>query len=123
VPPHPGPEASPPALGAPETTAASASGTVEERVVGILKTCFDPEIPVNIYDLGLIYEVRIEGAKAYVKMTLTSPMCPVAGTLPIEVRNKVQDVAGIEHAEVDLVWDPPWSPAKLSEAAKLQLGL
>jgi FeS assembly SUF system protein len=102
----------------------SGSGpTTQELVIEALRTCFDPEIPVNIYDLGLIYEVRIEGAKAYVKMTLTSPMCPVAGTLPIEVRNKVQEVQGIEHAEVDLVWDPPWSPAKLSEAAKLQLGL
>lgn len=94
-----------------------------DLVIDALRTCFDPEIPLNIYDLGLIYEVKVEGSKAYVKMTLTSPMCPVAGTLPIEVKNKVEDVEGIETATIDLVWEPAWSPAMLSEAARLQLGM
>jgi FeS assembly SUF system protein len=98
-----------------------APGT-RDLVIEALRTCFDPEIPVNIYDLGLIYEVKVDGSRAYVKMTLTSPACPVAGTLPLEVRAKVEGVEGIDFAEIDLVWDPPWSPAMLSEAAKLQLG-
>ena len=106
-----------------ETTLPAPAPDTRDLVIEAIRTCFDPEIPVNIYDLGLIYEVRIGGTKAYVKMTLTSPMCPVAGTLPIEVKNRVEEVAGIESAEIDLVWDPPWSPAKLSEAAKLQLGM
>jgi FeS assembly SUF system protein len=106
-----------------ETTSLAPAPDTRDLVIEAIRTCFDPEIPVNIYDLGLIYEVRVEGSKAYVKMTLTSPMCPVAGTLPIEVKNRVEEVAGIESAEIDLVWDPPWSPAKLSEAAKLQLGM
>jgi len=97
----------------------------KERIVDALRTCFDPEIPVNIYDLGLIYEVRFETERnhAYVKMTLTSPACPVAGSLPGEVERKVAGVDGVESAEVDLVWDPPWTMAMLSEAARLQLGL
>jgi len=94
-----------------------------DLVIEAIRSCFDPEIPVNIYDLGLVYEVKVEGTHAYVKMTLTSPACPVAGTLPIEVKNRVEMVEGIETAEIDLVWDPPWTPAKLSEAAKLQLGM
>jgi len=106
-----------------ETTPPVPAPDTRDLVIEAIRTCFDPEIPLNIYDLGLIYEVKVEGPKAYVKMTLTSPMCPVAGTLPIEVKNKVEEVAGIESAEIDLVWDPPWSPAKLSEAAKLQLGM
>jgi len=96
---------------------------VRDLVIEALRSCFDPEIPVNIYDLGLVYEVTVEGSKAYVKMTLTSPACPVAGTLPIEVKNRVEMVEGIDSAEIDLVWDPPWTPANLSEAAKLQLGM
>jgi FeS assembly SUF system protein len=105
-----------------------AEGAIEapgkrDLVIEAIRTCFDPEIPVNIYDLGLVYEVKVEGSKAYVKMTLTSPACPVAGTLPLEVKNRVEMVEGIETAEIDLVWDPPWSPAMLSEAAKLQLGM
>jgi len=94
-----------------------------DLVIEAIRGCFDPEIPVNIYDLGLVYEVKVEGKKAYVKMTLTSPACPVAGTLPLEVKNRVEMVEGIETADIDLVWDPPWTPAQLSEAAKLQLGM
>ena len=96
----------------------------KERVVEALRTVFDPEIPVNIYDMGMIYEVTVnDEGHAYVKMTLTSPACPVAGTLPGEVEMRVNRVEGIESAEVELVWDPPWTMENLSEAAKLQLGL
>ena len=98
--------------------------TTKEKIIAALQTVFDPEIPVNIYDLGLIYEVRVESdGHAYVKMTLTSPACPVAGSLPGEVEQKVLSVEDVETASVDLVWDPPWDQTKLSEAAKLQLGL
>ena len=95
-----------------------------QKVVEALRTCFDPEIPVNIYDLGLIYEVKVnEERRAYVKMTLTSPACPVAGQLVGEVESKSAAVDGVETVEVDLVWDPPWDQSMLSEAAKLELGL
>lgn len=97
---------------------------LRESVVETLKTVFDPEIPVNIYDLGLIYEINVnDDAHVHVKMTLTSPACPVAGTLPPEVERKVAAVEGVGSAGVELVWDPPWDQSKLSEAAKLQLGL
>jgi FeS assembly SUF system protein len=97
---------------------------LEGRVIEVLRTVFDPEIPVNIYDLGLVYEVEVDlDGKAYVQMTLTSPACPVAGSLPGEVETRVRTVEGIQDATIDLVWDPPWTPAKLSEAAKLQLGM
>ena len=98
---------------------------LQEQVIEALRGCFDPEIPVNIYDLGLIYEVKVndEDKHAYVKMTLTSPACPVAGSLPGEVQQRVEAVEEIETAEVDLVWDPPWDQTMLSEAARLQLGL
>jgi FeS assembly SUF system protein len=93
-------------------------------VVGVLKTCFDPEIPVNIYELGLIYGIKVDAANAVeVKMTLTSPMCPVAGSLPPEVEGKIRKVAGVSAVKVELVWDPPWTPAMMSEAAKLQLNM
>ena len=97
---------------------------LEEKVIEAMRSCFDPEIPVNIYDLGLIYNVEIDDASNVdVKMTLTSPACPVAGSLPGEVQAKVAGVEGVAKATVDLVWDPPWTQAMLSEAAKLQLGL
>jgi FeS assembly SUF system protein len=97
---------------------------VHDKIVEVLRTCFDPEIPVNIYDLGLVYEVRVsDEGRAYVKMTLTSPACPVAGQLVGEVEAKTAAVEGVESVEVDLVWDPPWDQSMLSEAAKLQLGL
>jgi len=98
---------------------------VKERIVEALRTCFDPEIPVNIYDLGLIYEITYDAEKKHadVRMTLTSPACPVAGTLPGEAEMKVNSVEGVETATVDLVWDPPWNQSMLSDAAKLQLGL
>lgn len=103
--------------------AAPSPEKVKEGVVEALRTVYDPEIPVNIYELGLIYEVDVsEGREAYVRMTLTSPMCPVAETLPPEVEEKVRGVEGVSDVKLDLVWDPPWNPGMMSEAAKLQLG-
>jgi len=97
---------------------------IREKVIEILKTCYDPEIPVDIYELGLIYEVEVdEGGAVAVQMTLTSPMCPVAESLPPEVEAKVRSVEGVKEARVDVVWEPPWSPAMMSEAAKLELGM
>jgi len=97
---------------------------VEEGIVEALKTIFDPEIPVNIYELGLIYDIDVrEGGVVEVKMTLTAPGCPVAGTLPGEVKAKVESVTGVVSADVELVWDPAWNPSMMSEAARLQLGM
>ncbi|NJD69667.1 MAG: FeS assembly SUF system protein [Candidatus Methylomirabilota bacterium] len=96
---------------------------IEAEVIEVLRTCYDPEIPVNIYDMGLIYGVTVDpSGLARVTMTLTSPHCPAAAQLPAEVEMKVRCVPGVTDAEVKVVWDPPWDPSKLSEAAKLQLG-
>ena len=97
---------------------------LEEDIRLVLKSVYDPEVPVDIYDLGLVYNfsVNCEG-KVDVKMTLTSPACPVAGTLPIEVESKIRDIDGITQCNVDLVWDPPWNPSMMTEAAKLKLNL
>jgi FeS assembly SUF system protein len=95
-----------------------------EKIVDALKTCYDPEIPVNIYELGLIYKVDVEDDnKVLVDMTLTSPNCPVAESLPIEVQDKVKGVEGVAGCEVNLVWDPPWHPSMMSEEAQLELGM
>ena len=97
---------------------------VENAIVEALKTVFDPEIPVNIYELGLIYDIDIQAEGAVqVKMTLTSPGCPVAGSLPGEVRDKVAGVPGVTSVDVELVWDPSWNPSMMSEAARLELGM
>ena len=97
---------------------------IQNDVVDALKSVFDPEIPVNIYELGLIYNVDVrEDRSVEVRLTLTSPMCPVAGTLPPEVEAKVAQVDGVTASTVDLVWDPPWEPSMMSEAAKLELGM
>ncbi len=97
---------------------------LEQRIVAALKTVYDPEIPVDIYELGLIYEVDPhEDGEVYVKMTLTSPMCPVAETLPPEVEEKVRMVEGVSGVTLDLVWEPPWSPDMMSEAARLELNM
>jgi len=97
---------------------------LEENIVEIIKTCYDPEIPVDIYELGLIYDISIDEKKfAHIKMTLTSPSCPVAGTLPGEVEEKVNSVEGLSGGKVSLVWDPPWTPDMMTEEAKLELGL
>lgn len=103
--------------------ALAARERMERDIVTVIQTVYDPEIPVDIYALGLIYEIDIRDAgEVYVKMTLTSPMCPVAETLPPEVETKVRGVVGVERVELDLVWDPPWSPEMMSESAKLELG-
>ncbi|HEY0556993.1 MAG TPA: SUF system Fe-S cluster assembly protein [Thermoanaerobaculia bacterium] len=97
---------------------------VENAIVEALKTVFDPEIPVNIYEMGLIYDIDLQDEGAVkVKMTLTSPGCPVAGSLPGEVQAKVQGVPGVGDVEVELVWDPTWNPSMMSEAARLELGM
>jgi len=96
----------------------------EEQVVAALKTCYDPEIPMNIYDLGLIYEVKVNPDNSvYVKMTLTAPNCPVAGVLPEQVRSKVAAVSGVTGAKVELTFDPPWNQGRMSDLVKLELGL
>ena len=97
---------------------------VGERIVEELKTVYDPEIPVDIYELGLIYKVQVdpEGATT-ILMTLTTPMCPAAEELPPEVESKARGVEGVSSVQLDLVWDPPWSPDLMSESAKLELGM
>jgi len=97
--------------------------SLRESVIEVLRSIFDPEIPVNIYELGLVYDIDVdEDNHVRVRMTLTSPMCPVAESLPPEVEQKVRQIPGVAHAEVDLTWEPTWNPSMMSEAAKLQLG-
>ena len=109
----------------PEDPAEAAhGGDLYEAVIEALKDIYDPEIPVNIYDLGLIYDVEITAEHhAYVKMTLTTPNCPVAESMPGEIELRVGAVPGVGDAEVELVWDPPWDPQKMSDEAKLELGM
>ena len=96
---------------------------IEAEVIEALRSCFDPEIPVNIYELGLIYDVKVVPSGAVViRMTLTSPNCPAAQSLPAEVQAKTRGVRGVTDVRADVVWEPPWEPSKMSEAAKLQLG-
>lgn len=98
--------------------------SLRDRVVETLKTCYDPEIPVDIYELGLIYEIRIEeGNDVYIKMTLTSPACPVAETLPPDIENKVRDMPDVNNAKVEVTFDPPWEKDMMSDEAKLELGM
>lgn len=96
---------------------------LRERIIEAIQTVYDPEIPIDIYELGLIYDLFVEDGNAWIKMTLTSPACPVAETLPIEVENKVASVPGVKNVELELVWDPPYNMMMMSEAARLQLGL
>ncbi len=97
---------------------------IEAQVVDALRTCFDPEIPVDIYELGLIYDIQVgESADVAIRMTLTSPHCPAAQSLPPEVEAKVRSVPGVSDVRVEVVWDPPWDPTRMSEAARLQLGI
>jgi len=99
-------------------------GRLEQEIIHMLKTIFDPEIPVDIYELGLIYEIKIdEENNAFIKMTLTSPACPVAGSLPGEVKQKIEGIKGVNKVKVDLVWDPPWDQDMMTEEAKLELGM
>ena len=99
--------------------------SVEARAVDVIRTCYDPEIPVDIYELGLVYEVAVDAGQVLnVTMTLTSPACPVAGSLPPQVQEKLKSqLEGLQGVEVHVVWDPPWNFDLMSEAAKLQLGM
>ena len=97
---------------------------IEGQVIEALRTCFDPEIPVNIYELGLIYDVKVaDDGGVLVAMTLTSPHCPAAQSLPMDVDAKVKGVPGVTASKVNVVWDPPWNPSMMTEAAKLELGM
>lgn len=97
---------------------------IEGEVMDALRTCFDPEIPVNIYELGLIYNVHVDSSGTVtITMTLTSPHCPAAQSMPAEIEGKVKAIPGVTDVKIDLVWDPAWDPSKMSEAARLQLGM
>ncbi len=116
-----------------QPTAAPAGGAAHDplttlklkpHVIEAVSSVYDPEIPVNIYELGLIYDITVDAAGVVgIRMTLTSPMCPAAQSLPVEVETRVKAIPGVTDANVDVVWDPPWDKDKMSEAAKLQLGL
>jgi FeS assembly SUF system protein len=96
---------------------------LKEQVVDALRTIYDPEIPVNIYELGLVYGIDANPEEVLIEMTLTSPGCPVAGSLPMEVKSRIREIEGVKSVRVELVWDPPWNPDMISEAGKLQLGI
>lgn len=103
--------------------ASSSSEALKSDVIAAIRECYDPEIPVNIYDLGLIYDVHVsETSKVDLVMTLTSPHCPVAEILPAQVKSRVELVDGVDEVDLELTWDPPWSPENMSEAARLELG-
>ncbi len=107
-----------------EAIDAGEPATLKDAIAAALRTVYDPEIPVNIYDLGLIYEIAVdEVGKVNIVMTLTAPACPVADILPGEVEEKARAVDGVTDASVELVWDPPWTPDMMSEAARLELGM
>jgi FeS assembly SUF system protein len=97
---------------------------LRDQVIDVLRTVYDPEIPVNIHEMGLIYEVKVDDdTNVHILMTLTSPMCPVAESLPPEVEEKVAAIEGVSKATVEITWDPPWDPEMMSEAARLELGM
>ena len=97
---------------------------IEAQVIEALRTCYDPEIPVNIYEMGLIYSITVDDSgNVEITMTLTSPYCPAIQSLPAEIEQKVNGVQGVTTAKVNVVWDPPWDPSKMTEAARLELGL
>ena len=96
---------------------------IKEKIIAEIKKIYDPEIPVNIYDLGLIYDVQVNEKKAKIKMTLTTPNCPVAESLPKEVKDGAMQVDEIEDVDLELVWDPPWTKEMMSDSAKLELNL
>ena len=125
--PNPSSGASEPASGAQTagmTRDPARTAAIEPRVIEALATVFDPEIPVNIYELGLVYDIIVDESSAVgIRMTLTAPACPAAQTLPVEVKNKIAGIPGVTDVKVDVVWDPPWDRDRMSEAAKLQLGM
>ena len=115
------PQTTPPAP--PAADAPPSRERLESDVVAQLKTVYDPEIPVDIYELGLVYAIDVsEDGAVEIRLTLTSPMCPVAGSLPPEVEAKVAQVPGVKSSRVEVVWEPPWNPSMMSEAARLELG-
>ena len=113
-----------PAHSRPSRTADPAALVIEKLVVEQLRSCYDPEIPVNIFELGLIYDIQVspEG-EVRISMTLTSPACPVAGTLPMDVEARLRAIPGVKDVRVDVTWDPAWGPTMMTEAAKLQLNM
>ena len=96
---------------------------IKNKIIEEIRKIYDPELPVNIYELGLIYDIKVNGCKADIKMTLTTPNCPVAESLPKEVKEGVMQVEGIDDVNLELVWDPPWNKDMMSDAAKLELNL
>ena len=96
---------------------------IKEKIINEIRKIYDPELPVNIYELGLIYDIQVKGNKAEIKMTLTTPNCPVAETLPNEVKEGAMQVEEIKDVDLQLVWDPPWTKDMMSDAAKLELNL
>lgn len=94
----------------------------DEEVMAVLKKCYDPEIPINIVDLGLVYDVKIQGEKVQVTMTLTSPGCPMSGTISDDIKRKLMKLEDVNDAEIEVVWEPPWNPEKMTETAKRMLG-
>ena len=96
---------------------------VKNKIIEEIRKIYDPELPVNIYELGLIYDIKVDGSKAEIKMTLTTPNCPVAESLPKEVKEGAMQVEGIDDVDLQLVWDPPWTKDMMSESAKLELNL
>ena len=96
---------------------------LKEKVIAEIKKIYDPEIPVNIYELGLIYDISVKEKNIKVKMTLTTPNCPVAESLPKEVKDSIMEIKGVDKVDLDLVWEPPWDKSMMSESAKLELNL
>ena len=96
---------------------------VKNKIIDEIRKIYDPELPVNIYELGLIYDIQVKGKKAEIKMTLTTPNCPVAESLPKEVKDSIMELAEVKDVDLQLVWDPPWNKSMMSEAAKLELNL
>jgi FeS assembly SUF system protein len=118
--PHPAPAGSAPEIGAMDP---AKTAEFQQKIIDVIKTVYDPEIPVDIYELGLIYEIVVDAeSRALVRMTLTSPACPSAQQIPQEVRYKVKAIPGITDAWVDIVWEPMWTKDRMSEVAKLSLG-
>jgi FeS assembly SUF system protein len=94
-----------------------------DEIVTVLKDCYDPEIPINIWDLGLVYDINLQDGNVGIKMTLTAPGCMMGGMIAEEVKSKIKAMQGVKDAKVELVWDPPWSPDKMSPEAKAQMGI
>jgi FeS assembly SUF system protein len=125
---QPSPAPAPTGQHPPETTGMvndpGTSAELRPRIVEALSTVFDPEIPVNIYELGLVYDLDVDqAANVHVRMTLTAPACPAAQTIPVDVERRVREVPGVNDVKVSVVWDPPWTRDKMSEVAKLTLGM